>query len=153
MTVIENGQGRRAMSALHLELERLRFGGRPMVWRGHLRASLKRELEGLTSSLQGLARGALTLVRGRVKLASAPYSVRMALGVSGEEGAARALFPLLAYGHVDAEEADLARRLLGVKKLGSIEAKAAWLRMWSRSFDPDFASTLRRLELSARPAA
>ena len=154
LTNAESGHLNRVLSAIHLEVERRRLRGPRMVWHGYVRASLRREVEDVTSSLGKMARGALTLVRGSARLGSgSPYAVRMGLWASGEQGAVRALFPLVAYGRIDNDEVDIARGLLGVKRVRSTAARAAWLHMWGRVFDPNLAFTLKRLGLPTTVAA
>ncbi len=150
----QSGHMRHLLSALHLQIESVRLRTGRMSWHGYVRGSLRRELDEMTSSFRKMARGALTLVKGGVKLGSGTaYSVRLGLRASGEQGAVRALFPLVVYGHIDREEMEVARRLLGVKNVRSTAAKAAWLRMWGRVFDPNLIFTLRRLGLSVAAAA
>lgn len=151
---VENGHLRKALAAQHLEIERLRLGQRRVGWHDYIRASLRRELGGVASSPRNLARGVLTLVRGSGTTAKgAPVAARLGLRASGTQGAVRALFPLAAFGHVDAEERPLAKQILGVEKLRSNEARMAWLRMWGRVFDPNLVFTLKRLGLTVEAAA
>jgi hypothetical protein len=150
----QSGHIRHLLSVLHLEIEGLRLRSGRRSWHGYVRGSLRRELNEVTSSFSKMARGALTLIRGGVNLGNGTaYSVRLGLRASGDQGAVRALFPLAAYGHIDREEMDVARRLLGVERVRSTAAKAAWLRMWGRVFDPNLPFTLRRLGLNVEAAA
>jgi hypothetical protein len=84
----------------------------------------------------------------------------VALQASGEKGAPRALFPLIAYGAEGATESGdalVARRLLGVRRLRSAAAKILWLDMWSKAFRKHYVASLKSLgigvDAQARDAA
>jgi len=150
----KNGHLTRVLATLHLEVERRRFRQRHMTFDGYVARSLRHDLDDIKSSLRKLAKGALTLVRSGFRISrGSPSSLRTALQAGGEQGAVRALFPLMLYGHGGAEDLAAARSVLGVKKPKSNAGRMAWLRMWGRVFDPNLVFTFRRLGLPAEVAA
>jgi len=151
---VESGHLRKVLGAAHLEIERHRFRAPNLTFEGYVTVSLRQDLMDAKSSLGSLARGALTAVRAGLHLgAGSPYSLRLALDGGDERGAVRALFPLIAYGAGNAQDAAAAREILGVRNVRSGAARLAWLRMWSRSFDPNLTRTLTRLGLPVEAAA
>lgn len=154
LSAVESGQLMKVLGATHLEFERHRLGARQLGFEGYVALSLRREMVDVKSSLGMLARGALTAVRANFHLGpGVPYSLRMALDGGDGRAAVRALFPLMAYGVGNAQDVALAREMLGVRNARSSSAKLAWLRLWSRSFDPSLTQTLSRLGLPVETAA
>jgi hypothetical protein len=161
LTAVETGRLRQVLRDLHLEIERRRLGARRLTFDDYIRPALEHELDDLKSSLRKLAKGALILIRGGFgRGGGSPYSLQVALHASGEKGAPRALFPLIAYGgDGDTESGDalVARRLLGVRRLRSAAAKLLWLDLWSKAFRQHYTAPLKRLgirvDAQARDAA
>lgn len=157
----ETGRLRKVLCDLHLDVERRRLGERRLSFGDYIRPSLEHELDDLKSSLRKLATGALILIRGGFgQGGGSPYSLQVALNASGEKGAPRALFPLIAYGVAGEEESGdalVARRLLGVRRLRSAAAKLVWLDMWGKAFRKHYLASLKRLGIGidalARDAA
>lgn len=156
LAAVETGRLRQVLRDLHLEIERRRLGARRLTFDDYIRPALEHELDGLKSSLRKLAKGALILIRGGFgRGGGSPYSLQVALHASGEKGAPRALFPLIAYGTDEIESGDalVARRLLGVRRLRSAAAKLLWLEMWSKAFRTHYVASFKSLGIGVDPLA
>lgn len=149
MAEIENGRLKEILGRLHLELERRRLHERHLTFEGFVSVSLREEDVDLGSRIESLARGALTLVRSRLKGEEASTRPSGAPGL----GLLRAVLPLVLYGIGDEADAQAAREILGVRNPRSVFAKAAWLRLWSLQTASHLGDTLKRLGISIDIAA
>ncbi len=149
MFEIENGHLKETLGRVHLELERRRLQERHPNFEGFVSASLREDDGDRGSRLENLARGALTLVRSRLKRDGPSTAPAAGPGL----GRLRALLPLVLYGLGDAADAQAAREILGVRNPRSAFAKASWLRMWDLKATSHPGDTLRRLGISIDVAA
>lgn len=149
MFEIENGHLKETLGRVHLELERRRLQERHLTFEGFVSASLREDDGDLGSRLESLARGALTLVRSRLKGEGTSVAPAAGSGLA----LLRAVLPLVLYGIGDEADVQTAREILGVRNPRSAFAKAAWLRMWSVKTASHLGDTLRRLGISIDVAA
>lgn len=136
LDLARTGRVRALLSLIHLDVERLRLRRPRLSWAGYVHVSLAHEMDRLGRSLRRIAQGAVRFLTSRRRLeGEAPGAARWGLRVAGDLGAARALFPIVAYGVGGRADCDLARWLLGTVKLDAAATKLSWLEMWSRSFE------------------
>jgi hypothetical protein len=133
---VRTGRGRAILAQIHLELERLRLGRPTLSWTGYVHVSLAHEVDRLGRSLRRMAQGAVRYLTSPHRLGpEAPGQARWGLRVAGDLGAARALFPIVAYGVGSKADCDIARWLLGAMNLNARATKLNWLRLWTRAYE------------------